>query len=130
MRGNFLLFCSFFLCCISLTAISQTETIKLDAGKIEMFTPYVEARHGLTHEAFEEWKSVNKLQYTKEIWYFSESFYIKKNHLKSGVELTPSNIDISRFESHRQTDKEHTLVLPGFKDAIVLLPANKLIYKP
>lgn len=39
-------------------------------------------------------------------------------------------IDITRFESNRKQNEEATVIIPGFKDVIVLLPTNKLIYKP
>jgi hypothetical protein len=108
---------------------SQVEEIKLNPVKVKQFTPYLQHRHGGA-EGFETWKSNNKLQYAKEMWYFSESFYIKRNHLSEGIAMDESMIDISRFESQRKANDEVIVTMPGFKDAIVLIPAKKLIYKP
>jgi hypothetical protein len=108
---------------------SQVEEIKLNPVKVKQFTPYLQHRHGGA-EGFETWKNNNKLQYAKEMWYFSESFYIKRNHLNDGVAMDESMIDISRFENQRKANDEAIITLPGFKDAIVLIPAKKLIYKP
>ena len=77
-----------------------------------------------------KWKNNNTYQYYKELWYYCESFYVKRNHLPQGVELNESMIDITRFESSRKEFEEVIIILPGFKDALVLLPAYKLIYKP
>lgn len=107
----------------------QTDLLKPDPAKEAMFLPYLAVRHG-GMEAIEEWKSKNTYKYYQELWYYSESFYVKRNHLSEGITLNEANIDISRFESERKTNEEAILVLPGFKDALVLLPANKLIYKP
>ena len=94
-----------------------------------MYLPYVEWKHG-GKENFQEWKNQNTVLYYKEIWYYSESFYVKRDHLNQGVVLNEEIIDISRFESARKENEEAIVVLPGFKDALVLLPLNKLIYKP
>jgi hypothetical protein len=111
------------------TCFAQVEEIKLNAEKVKQFTPYLQVRHGGV-EGFEKWKSVNKLQYTKEMWYFSESFYVKRNYSPGGERLDESMIDISRFEQHRKENEEAIVPMPGFKDALVLIPASKLIYKP
>ena len=68
--------------------------------------------------------------YAQEMWYFSESFYVKRDHLSSGIVLNEEIIDISRFESHRKDNEEAIVELLGFKDVLVLLPKSKLIYKP
>ena len=105
------------------------ELIKPDPAKEKMFLPYMAVRHGGI-PATEEWKKNNTYQYYLEIWYYSESFYVKRNHLNEGVELNESIVDISRFENSRKENEESIVVLPGFKDVLVLLPINKLIYKP
>jgi hypothetical protein len=64
------------------------------------------------------------------MWYYSESFYVKRNALNEGVTLNEEIVDISRFESQRKENEEVTVTLGGFKDVIVLLPAKNLIYKP
>ncbi len=68
--------------------------------------------------------------YAKEMWYYTESFYVKRNYNNEGITLDESIIDISRFESQRKENEEAIVTLPGFKDVIVLIPNNKLIYKP
>ena len=83
-----------------------------------------------TPQDFKSWKSENKILYRKEIWYYSESFYIKRNASVTGTSIDASQIDISRFESNRKLNEESIVIIDGFKDAIVLLPTNKLIYKP
>ncbi|MBI2721987.1 MAG: hypothetical protein HYX39_07420 [Bacteroidetes bacterium] len=114
---------------ISLAVTSQTNEIKLNAEKIKKFEPYIHFKH-TGYSSFNEWRENNKLLYTKEMWYYSESFYVKRNHLTEGVTLNEEIIDITRFESQRKANEEVTVILPGFKDALVLLPGNKLIYKP
>lgn len=114
---------------ISLTVASQTTEIKLDAEKIKKFSPYIHFKH-TGYGSFDEWKENNKLLYTKELWYYSESFYVKRNHLSEGITLNEEIIDITRFESQRNENEEVIVILPGFKDALVLLPGKKLIYKP
>ncbi|HRH10289.1 MAG TPA: hypothetical protein PLU73_02190 [Bacteroidia bacterium] len=106
----------------------QVEDIKLNPEKVKKFTPYMEWKHG-GPQGFEAWKSTNKMQYAKEMWYYSESFYVKRNHLATGVTLDESIIDISRFENQRSKTDEVIVTLPGYKDVLVLLPENKLIYK-
>ena len=105
------------------------ENFTPDPVKEKKFLPYLAVHHG-GMQAIDTWKQSNTIQYYKELWYYTESFYIKRNHLGSGITLDESIIDISRFEHHRKSDQEEIVVLPGFKDALVLLPANKLIYKP
>lgn len=114
---------------LSFVSYSQNvNDIKLNSDKVKKFQPYVEFRHG-GKEAFNTWKENNKVQYVKEMWYFSESFYVKRNAFSEGVTLDESIIDISRFEDKRKANEEVILQLPGFKDALVLLPLSKLIYK-
>lgn len=127
MKFKFLLPLFFVLIGISVNA--QVHEIKLNPEKVQKFTPFVEFKHGGA-TGFPEWKANNKLQYTKEMWYYTESFYVKRNHLNEGITLNEEIIDISRFEQHRKQDEEAIVVLPGFKDVLVLIPAKKLIYKP
>ncbi len=105
------------------------ELIKPDPAKEQKFLPYLAVRHGGLPN-IETWKNNNTVQYYKELWYYSESFYIKRNHLEQGVTMDESMIDITRFENSRKENEEVVIVMPGFKDAIILLPTNKLIYKP
>jgi hypothetical protein len=107
----------------------QTQQIKLDPDKVQKFTPYMEWKHG-GKTGFPVWKENNKLQYAQEMWYYTESFYVKRNHLAEGVTLNEEIIDISRFEDQRKVNDESIVILPGFKDAIVLIPSSQLIYKP
>lgn len=128
---RFYLIISFlFVYCIG---IAQTNAMQLDvykpnAEKEAKYLPYLAVRHG-GFASIETWKKNNTVQYYKELWYFCESFYIKRNYLSEGVLLDESAIDITRFESQRKENEEVFIVMPGSKDAIVLLPNNKLIYK-
>ncbi len=117
---------------VGYTVSGQTKSLasfKPDPEKEKQFLPYLAVHHGgLT--AIEEWKKANPEQYKKEIWYYTESFRVKRDHSSEGVSLDASIIDISRFESQRQANKETIVVMPGFKDALVLLPASQLLYQP
>lgn len=97
--------------------------------KEEKFSKYIESNHGM-NQNFSTWKKENKFLYIKEFWYYAESFYIKRNVNAEGISMDESQIDISRFETNRKQTEESTINIDGFKDVIVLLPANKLIYKP
>lgn len=125
----------FMLCCVVLSGnlFSQTsfnlENFKPDPAEESMFLPYLAVRHGGMQEV-ENWKKQNTVKYYQELWYYTESFYIKRNHLSEGYVLDESIIDISRFESQRKAEEEAIVSLPGFKDVIVLLPAKTLKYKP
>jgi hypothetical protein len=108
------------------------DVLKPNPAKEKMYAPYLATRHG-GMEALEIWKKSNTIQYYKELWYYCESFYVKRNHLSLGggaVVLNEEIVDISRFESSRKENDEFILVLPGFRDALVLLPYSKLIFKP
>lgn len=107
----------------------RVEEIKLDPEKVKKYQPYIEFKHG-GQQSFPVWKENNKMLYAKEMWYYSESFYIKRNHFAEGYTLNEEIIDITRFESQRKADEETIVKLPGFKDALVLIPSSKLIYKP
>jgi hypothetical protein len=108
----------------------KIESLKLDPDKVRIFEKYPAFKHGLEPGGYEGWKSQNPLLADKEMWYYTESFYIKRNHLTQGITLDESVIDISRFETQRKPNEETIVTLNGFKDVIVLIPANKLIYKP
>lgn len=127
MRHSLFLFIIFLL--LSSSVSSQVNSLEIDPTKEKMYTPYMLWRHQGT-EGLAEFKKNKPHEYLKELWYYSESFYIKRNHLKSGETLDASIIDISRFEHFRKQNEESIVELPGFKDIIVLLPINKLIYKP
>lgn len=113
----------------SQTGIASSESLTPDPVKEKMFFPYLAVRHG-GPDATEAWKKNNTYQYYKELWYYSESFYVKRNYNSTGVTLDESIIDISRFESSRKSSEEAIVVLPGFRDVLVLMPSDKLIYKP
>lgn len=115
----------------SLTVKSQIDIseMKYDYQAQEKFEKYIQANHDL-QQNFTTWKEENKIQYFKELWYYSKSFYVKRNHFSEGEKLNESIIDISRFESNRNETTESIVTLPGFRDVIILLPNNKLIYKP
>lgn len=97
--------------------------------KVLMYTPYFAARHG-GPEGLEQFKKSNIHEYMGQLWYFTESFYLKPNVQSEGVTMNASAIDITRYEQYRKPDEDFVLILPGFKDALVLLATNKLIYKP
>ncbi len=119
----------FALLLTSFLGFSQdVSKFKLNPEKVSMYEVYLAARHG-GGEVFEKWKANNKMQYTKEMWYFSESFYIKKNAFADGIMLEPSIIDISRFELERKLNEEAVIQIPGVRDAVVLLPEKDLLHK-
>lgn len=131
MKDKIKLFFVFLLLGMSCQSYSQQlDEIKLNAEKVKQFLPYMKFRHGVSQEGFDKWKSTNKMLYAKEMWYYSESFYVKRNVSDQGVTLDESMIDISRFEQHRKQNEEAIVPLQGYKDVLVLLPADKLIYKP
>lgn len=119
----------FALLIVGAIGYSQITELKLNPERVKLFLPYVEWKHGGA-ETFPEWKNNNKMLFAKEMWYYTESFYIKRNVSEEGVTLQEEIIDITRFESHRKQNEESVLLLPGFKDALVLIPAKDLIYKP
>ena len=123
------LFCSFSLLNAQGNDPASTANLKPNPEKEAMYLPYLAARHG-GPASMQEWKKSNTVQYYKELWYYCESFYVKRDHLQQGVSMDASMIDISRFESSRKQNDEAIVVLPGFKDVLVLLPSNKLIYTP
>jgi len=110
--------------------VGQVSEIKLDPVKVEKFSPYMKYKHSWEEGGFEGWKNNNKLLYTQEMWYYTESFYIKRDHFPDGLVLNEDILDVSRFENQRKQNEEVFIRIVGFKDALVLIPANKLIYKP
>jgi len=130
MKSNFKILFLGILLGMSFTSFSQQlDQIKLNPEKVKKFSPYVEWKHGGA-QGFPAWKSSNKMLYAQEMWYYSESFYIKRNVSGEGITLDESIIDVSRLENQRKQNEEVTVMMPGFKDAVVLIPGNKLIYKP
>lgn len=124
----------FLTLCLFSTLLVCGQTIdpnalKPDPEKEAKFLPYLAVRHG-GFPAVYEWKKSNTVQYYKELWYYCQSFYVKRDYLKEGVSLDESGIDISRFEQHRLQNEEAIVELGGYKDVVVLLPISKLVYKP
>jgi hypothetical protein len=109
--------------------ITSPNDLKPNAEKEKKFLPYVAILHGGI-EKLKAWKQENTYQYFKELWYYTESFYISRNYLKEGLVLNEEIIDISRFEFNRKQSEESIVIIPGFKDVLILYPLNKLIYKP
>ena len=124
-----LIFLGILLTCSKFSYSQDWSKLKLDPIKEKKFQPYLEIRHSNGID-YQTWKETNKFQYVKEMWYFSESFYVIRDYLDKGVSLNEEIIDISRFEVNRKQNEEAVVTLPGFKDAIILLPTNKLIYQP
>ena len=108
---------------------SQVNNLEIDPAKEKMYRPYMLWRHQGT-EGLDAFKKNQPHEYMKELWYYSESFYIKRDYLQNGERLDESIIDISRLDSQREEDTEFIVILPGFRDVIVLLPFKKLIYSP
>lgn len=116
----------------SQTLLTQEQSLALLKVKTDphsqKFDPYVRAKHGASFD-FYKFKTENKIEYYKELWYYSQSFSIKRNHFSTGETIDETMIDISRFDSVRKEDSEETVIIPGFKDVVVLLPSKKLIFK-
>jgi hypothetical protein len=108
-------------------AVTVNPNITLNAAKVAKFEPFLAVRHSVSQD-FPTWKSQNIVQYTNEMWYFSESFYIKRNVLTTGITLNEEIIDITRFDQNRSQTAEVEVQVPGYKDVIVLLPENQLLY--
>jgi hypothetical protein len=136
MKTNYKLFFIGFFLFSFLSSISQDkesrliQLINLDSNKVNLFIKYPRFKHDLEPGGFIQWKNDHPLLYKKEMWYYTESFYIKRDHLTQGVTLNEAAIDVSRFEAQRQATVETIITLDGFKDALVLIPGNDLIYKP
>lgn len=128
MKTNLKLFLLGVLMSMSFLSFSQDwSNVKLDPIKEKKFLPYLELRHGGA-EATKKWKEENKYEYVKQMWYFTESFKIKRNAQTTGVTIDEAGIDITRFEAERKANEETVINLPGFKDAIVLLPSKDCFY--
>ena len=113
----------------SQTNIPNPSIFKPNPDKESKYLPYLAVRHG-NLETIDNWKKNNTVQYYQELWYFCESFYIKRNYFNEGIVLDESMIDITRFDSQRKENEETIVIMPGMKDVIVLLPQNKLLFKP
>ncbi|HQQ95325.1 MAG TPA: hypothetical protein PLQ93_12265 [Bacteroidia bacterium] len=108
---------------------AQVNGLQIDPVKEKMYRPYMLWRHQ-GEEGLEAFRKEHPHAYMQELWYYSQSFYIKRNYLQEGAELDASIIAIDRFESQREDDTEKLIILPGFRDALVLLPSRSLLYKP
>jgi len=108
---------------------AQLNSLEISPEKEKMFTPYMIWRHSGS-EGLAEFKRDHPHDYLKELWYYCESFYIKKDYVKEGIFLDVSFIDITRFEDLRKESDEALILMPGYKDALIMLPSNKLIYRP
>ncbi len=110
-------------------AQSQVNSLEADPLKEKKFCPYMIYNHG-GKEGLEELKKYAPYEYLKELWYYSESFYVKRNYFEKGLTLDESTIDVGRFEKLRKENEEAIITIIDYKDAIVLLPLNKLLFKP
>lgn len=108
---------------------SSNQEIVLDPVKVSMFEKYCVWKHSFEPGGFAAWKAANPELYQKEMWYYTESFYIKRNYLNTGDVMDESMIDVSRFELKRSEDQEVVVTFGGFKDVMVLIPGNQLIHK-
>lgn len=129
MKANFKTVLIAAFTALSASFLAQVNSLQPNPDKEKKFTPYMLARHH-GPDGLAEFKQSHKHEYLKELWYYSESFYIKRDYFKEGVAMDEAMIPIDRFEGSRKETEEAIVVLPGFKDVLVLLPANKLIYKP
>jgi hypothetical protein len=128
---HFLFITTILFSTLFVSAQEQTDisSLKPDPVKEQQFLPYLSVRHG-GPVAMQKWKESNTALYYKELWYYTESFHIVRNHRQEGIKLDEAGIDISRFESYRKENETYYLLLPGFRDAIVLTAKNKLKFKP
>lgn len=109
---------------------TSTPSINLDPIKVTIYQKYLEFRFSYVEGGFPQWKKDNPELYEKEMWYLTESFYIKRNYLSQGITMDEGMIYAPRFEAQRKQDEEAIVTFPGFKDVMVLIPGSKLIYKP
>src|SRR5574343_423196 len=79
-----------------------SQNITLDSNRVNIFIKYLKFNHSFENGGFETWKANNPDLYLKEMWYYSESFYIKRNHFTDGVTMNEGSIYIPRFEKHRK----------------------------
>lgn len=119
----------FLVFTLVVSAGAQVNPLQISKEKEAMYTPFMYWRHG-GKESLEQFKKEQPHAYLKELWYYCESWFVAKDYSATGVALDLHVVDISRFEQYRKDSEPFYLVLPGYKDAIVLLPANQLIYKP
>lgn len=108
---------------------SQTDYIEIDPITENTFKRYMLHRHG-GEDGVDLFKLENPEKYQKELWYYSASFYVKREHFLEGTTLDISIIDISRFESQRKENELSIVELGGYKDVLILIPLNQLIYRP
>lgn len=108
---------------------AQVNRLDLDPKLEKMFAPYLTYRHQ-GPEGLEQFKREHPEEYLKELWYFSSSFYIRRDYFKEGEVLEASTIDISRFEQKRKQGEESIVVFEGYRDVLVLLPGKDLLFKP
>ena len=108
---------------------AQLNSLEISPEKEKMFTPYMIWRHSGS-EGLAEFKRDHPHDYLKELWYYCESFYIKRNYTNEGAVIDVAMIAIDRFESYRKETEEFVVIMPGFRDVLVLIPTNKLLYKP
>src|SRR5436305_6213235 len=109
--------------------LAQINSLEIKPEREKMFTPYMYARHN-GPEGLADFKKNSPHEYLKELWYYSESFYVKRDYFPDGFRLEESYVDISRFENQRKETDEAVVILPGHKDVVILKPENKLLYKP
>ena len=120
------------LAVISISAKAQQGSLvgfTPDPVKVQMYSPYLVAHFGGA-EAVENLKQTNKFLYYRELWYYTESFSVVRDYLSEGIVLNEDIIDISRFEIERKYDEAVIVILPGFRDALRLLPGKELLHKP
>ena len=123
-------FSTFLLGCVFNFYSQETPAaLAPDPALEKMFFPYLAVRHGGPQQAL-QWKESNTIKYYMELWYYCRSFTVKRDHFEEGATLDESIIDISRFEAQRRLHEDAIVVLPGFKDVLVLLATDKLIHQP
>ncbi len=108
---------------------SQVNSLIPDAEKERKFSPYMVYNHG-GKEGLEDFKKSKPHEYLKELWYYSESFYIKRDHFEKGSSYDESMLDVARYEHLRKEEEETIITLWGYRDVIVLLPSRKLLFNP
>lgn len=118
-----------FLLSFQSAVFSQANSLEIDPVKEKLVTPYLTYMHQ-GEEGLAEFKKNQPHAYLLEVWYFTESYYIKSDFFQQGDPLPFGLLDISRFEDQRKESEESMVVLPGYKDVLILLPNNKLLYKP
>lgn len=127
MRSKLVL--AFVFSLMTFCLFSQTGSDSTFAENERKFSPYMATVHG-GPKGLAEFKKSNREKYDKELWYYSSSFYIKRNYKEEGVPMNEAGFCISRYEEYRKVTEESFVVIPGYRDVLVLLPANKLLYKP